>query len=79
LSVRWHYQLLDVGTVPPVAIHDYPRTVLYHSTAVGAHPVHHNSPVCRIGGQTSIKDVRLGDDGRPLCDECMSIATARAS
>jgi hypothetical protein len=55
---------------PPVATMAKQREVLYHSTAIGDHSVHHNSPVCRIGGQTSIRDIRLGDDGRPLCDEC---------
>jgi hypothetical protein len=52
------------------------RKVLYYSRVVGAHPVHHNDPVCRIGGQNSIWDIRLGDDGRPLCDECAVMGSA---
>lgn len=52
------------------------RKVLYYSLVVGEHPVHHNDPVCRTGGQTSIRDIRLGDDGRPLCDECAVMGSA---
>jgi hypothetical protein len=47
--------------------------VLYHSIATEGDPVHHNNPTCRIGIQILIKDVRLGDDGRPLCDECIRL------
>ena len=46
------------------------RQVLYYSTAAEDEPVHHNNPSCSIGGQISITNIRLGDDGRPLCDEC---------
>ncbi len=46
------------------------RNVLYYSAAEEDHPVHHNNPRCSIGGQIRIKDIRLGDDGRPPCDEC---------
>jgi hypothetical protein len=61
------------GVKPPVVISEIEpnEVVLYHSTVVeGSNPVHHNNPVCWIGGKTSIRDIRLGDAGRPLCDEC---------
>jgi hypothetical protein len=48
-----------------------PGRVLYHSIATEEHPVHHNNPTCRIGIQISLRDVRLGDDDRPLCDQCI--------
>jgi hypothetical protein len=50
-----------------------PSKVLYYSIATEDFPVHHNNPTCRIGIQILIKDVRLGDDGRPLCDECIRL------
>jgi hypothetical protein len=50
-----------------------PSKVLYFSIATEDHPVHHNNPTCRIGIQILIKDVRLGDAGRPLCDECIRL------
>jgi hypothetical protein len=52
------------------------KVVLYHSRVDADHPIHHNNPVCRIGGQTSIRDIRLGDDGRPLCDLCAVLRAA---
>lgn len=52
---------------------DAQRKVLYYTTQAEDRPVHHNNPNCIAGGKIRIKDIRSGDDGRPLCDECAAM------
>jgi hypothetical protein len=50
--------------------------VLYYTTVPEEHPVHLSDPSCSIGGVIPIRDLRMGDDGRPLCDECVVMRSA---
>jgi hypothetical protein len=75
LSLRCDYSGHIRGTPPGMSSAVMPsELVIYHSADVGDHPVHHNTLLCRIGSQTSVRDIRLGDDGRPLCRTCVVLS-----
>jgi hypothetical protein len=42
----------------------------YHSTSSEDHYVHHDNDNCPAGKQIKEENKRLGEGGRPLCEQC---------
>ncbi len=49
----------------------------YHTTSVEIRPRFHNRPDCHDGKDIEDKNIRPGEAGRPLCEECRALAGTR--
>ena len=52
------------------------RTLPFFSVNAGARPVFHLQDVCGEGKRIQSTDLRFGQSGRRLCDECASLNAA---